>query len=922
MKKLVRFTKQCFLLVILMTMSFKGIAQPSVSMLQPNEPNISWQHGSSYLISWVSNFTKPVNLELYKNNVFHSLIATSVVGSTYSWTISNPLILPGNDYKIRVISSVNPLYFAESTNNFAILLSLPSAFIHVEQPNLPGINYVKGTTNILSWSGQLSGNVSIELISTVPFVIASDNASNGNYPGGIWTSGSNGGSGFGPWLISSGTDGIAGVADAFIGDPAVSGLSGLANPSFGLVAYSNPQNAVNFVTAARTLSSPLSIGSTFSIDWGIKWANGIDPTPGEKGFKLFAVGGAQIVDIKMVNSSVITFNGAPMFNNLGDNRMTLNFMYLSANTLRVYGNGRDNVELFDQTISISAAPASFEFYSNGQSDDNWFNRTVYFNNLRVTTPKKMIATNVGNSTYAWNITPDFPLGNGIFKVKIFNVADTSLQDFSDNFFSISATNNQPLELFQPNSITPITWLKGSSYLISWNGNSTFPVRIDLYKTGVFHAPIATGVVGTTYAWTVGGGFVDAGDYRIRVTRLLDGAFVQGLPFSIQASPSDGVITVLQPNDAGITWFRENTHLISWSDNIPETVNIYLQKGVNPPALIASNVSGSTYYWPITALNVPVVGNDFKIIITSSLTPSLTSLVSLPFSIYDYPTNSAISILQPNVGGIKINSGTSYLISWTGSNATPVKIELIDGVTNLGVLPGNAGAASAVGSTFVWNIPAFPASANGNNYRIRITKLGLPVVVSESIPFEITNSLGGTIEVLQPNGGEILGIGSQYLISWIDNVTENVKIDLIDATSVYPYTVVTPIAGSVVGSTFIWNISSPTFVSGNYRILVSSTLNPAINDISNAPFSLITPPTFVVYPNPANRLVTVRFDDNAKGTYLLQLSDKFNMKMMTSTLDSGFNKETQIATAHLPNGVYFLTVSSEHTKSTQKIIVQH
>ena len=35
-----------------------------------------------------------------------------------------------------------------------------------------------------------------------PVVIASDNASSTNYPSG-WTNGSNGGTGFGPWTISS-----------------------------------------------------------------------------------------------------------------------------------------------------------------------------------------------------------------------------------------------------------------------------------------------------------------------------------------------------------------------------------------------------------------------------------------------------------------------------------------------------------------------------------------------------------------------------------------------------------------------------------------------------------------------------------------------------------------------------------------------
>ena len=202
--------------------------------------------------------------------------------------------------------------------------------------------------------------------------IASDDAN--NYGGANpWEHGSNGGSGFGTWTITTGTDG--GNAGAFLGDPTAAAIDGLPDPSFGL--FANPAGS-NFVNADREFDNPMPEESTFSFDWGVNWDSG---GSGNKGFNLYVggTGGTEVININQGNSATITINGDTMFSEYGTQAMTLHFEYQGDNTLRVYGIGRDGIESYDETFNITGAPDAFRFYaSNLAAGDE---RQPYFNNF-------------------------------------------------------------------------------------------------------------------------------------------------------------------------------------------------------------------------------------------------------------------------------------------------------------------------------------------------------------------------------------------------------------------------------------------------------------------------------------------------------------------------------------------------------------
>lgn len=200
-------------------------------------------------------------------------------------------------------------------------------------------------------------------------LIASDNG--GNYGGG-WTNGANGGSGFGAWSITASSGGN------FIGDPSSGGIGGMAANSFGL--FANPTNSGVFVDAVRPFSTAMSVGDTFSFQWGVNWdANG----PGNKGFNLYTGGasGTQLVNVNMGGSDTITFNSADTGFTFGTNAMSWSFTLANATTLSVVATPRGIGANFTTNVTISGSPDAVKWYASQL--DAGDNRQPYFNNLSV-----------------------------------------------------------------------------------------------------------------------------------------------------------------------------------------------------------------------------------------------------------------------------------------------------------------------------------------------------------------------------------------------------------------------------------------------------------------------------------------------------------------------------------------------------------
>ena len=211
--------------------------------------------------------------------------------------------------------------------------------------------------------------------------VGTDNASQAAYAGGWWSDGSDGsasGDAFSPWMIQMAN--ANGYAGAFISS---SGQGGVDVGSSGFGLFANPNSSGAYAEMLRSFNGALEVGQSFMFTLGINWDSGSD---GNKGFSLYSGGGYATEEFNLNNaaSQAITYSGSSsgtMFANYGTTAMNFIIAYTGVNMINVSANGRDGVEAFSQSFTVSGAPTGFRFYaSQMQAGDN---AQPYINNLEV-----------------------------------------------------------------------------------------------------------------------------------------------------------------------------------------------------------------------------------------------------------------------------------------------------------------------------------------------------------------------------------------------------------------------------------------------------------------------------------------------------------------------------------------------------------
>lgn len=223
---------------------------------------------------------------------------------------------------------------------------------------------------------------------------AIDNA--GNYSSG-WTNGANGGTGFGPWNLSSG----GGAAGNFVGNPSSAGITGMNSNSFGL--YANGAGGP-YVNAERIISSSLDVGQTLSFKWSINYDSG---GSGNKGFNLLA-GTNEIFNINNGGSAAITLNGTNINFSYGTAAMTWSFTRSGSNSIFISANSRDGSGSLSTNVVVSNASIDkIKFYASslqsGDAAQPYFNDFLIITTTADTVPpvvtlsQKLVAVPVGGS---------------------------------------------------------------------------------------------------------------------------------------------------------------------------------------------------------------------------------------------------------------------------------------------------------------------------------------------------------------------------------------------------------------------------------------------------------------------------------------------------------------------------------------------
>ncbi|NOU48903.1 MAG: T9SS type A sorting domain-containing protein [Bacteroidales bacterium] len=848
-----------------------------VILTDPNGGEI-WAAGSTKAITWTDG-TGTATIDLYdiSGTNFYGNIASGVT-SPYSWIISGAIPL-GIDYRIKITDD------GDASTDFSDADFRITDPVIVTDPD-GGEIWVTGSTKPITWTDG-TGTATIDLYD------ASGTNLYGNIASGVTSPYS--------WIISGAIPTGLNYRIKITDDGDLS--EDFSNADFRIthpVVVTSPNGGESWATASShnitwtdgtgtatielysasgvTLYGTIASGVTSPYNWTI---SGAIPIGTQYRIKIIDDNDAS-VDMSNSDFAITQFTHVSIPNTPG-----ISWNLGTSHNI----TWTDNVP----------GPVKIDLYYAG----------VFHSELSASVPD-------GTNSFLWAIPTNHLMGNH-FSVRVSSVLDyTTVLDYSDFQFRIdAATNTYDIELIQPN-VSGIIWTSGQDYLISWTDNINSPVKIDLINYTLNDStPIAASVVGSTYSWHIPDGTPNGTQYKILITSTTANG-VQGLSteyFQISDVPAPGVIVIEQPTVSGLTWLRGSSYLISWTDNVQNNVvNIVLcDAGGSELATLATGVSGSTWVWTIPALTYPVGNYKIKVVYNSASGISVST-----FAIADSPAGAYIDILQPDVSGITWLRNQSYLISWEDNIPGPVDIfyERTADPTEVPI------ASNVVGSTYVWTIPL--AIGEFNDYFITIrsdadaTKVGI-----SANPFAILDYIPGSfIEVVQPNGGETWTKGNSYYVSWDNDFDENVKIELVnDATAT-----TTTIDASVPGSTTVWTIpNTGVYPAGIlYRMKISSTENPGLFDLSDAYFTIVDPAAAapVVYPNPADLSVTVSLADFSEDNYNITLTDRLNMQFVGRTINSAGMKEFNISTAFLPNGVYFLTIASDKSIVTKKVIIQH
>ncbi len=538
---------------------------------------------------------------------------------------------------------------------------------------------------------------------------------------------------------------------------------------------------------------------------------------------------------------------------------------------------------------------------------------------------------VGNSI-DW-VVPNHP--STTCKVRVTSNNHSGLTDPSDNNFTITLTSGTVQEIYQPN--TSSVWDMDKKYLISWKDDLTEPVDIYIkdITAGTAKEQIGDDILGSTWEWNLaaagGPTLVNEHNYKVIIQSNVTGSTEYlSDQFSI-VKVTGGVTAIYQPkSDNTTSWTRGTRHLISWLDNLEGTVDVLIYKGSLKAQF--NDITGTTFYWDIPSNYA--AGSDYTVVVRSHDDPFSSPMTSGTFSVTE-SSGTAVTVVQPSISGLNWAYNTTHLISWDDDFPENVKIELVSytnaAATTGEIVLGTPIQASIASSTYVWDIDATSAGYDpALYYKVKITSVNDDNITDMSDNTFTINSTAGTyVDVLSPDGGEYWMAGTSHLISWIDDLPENVKINLYLYTAPSTYTKVDG-AGltdgtTYSGSTMTWTIPQSVDAASNYRVGIKSTLDTTIVNYSAANFDIVpygkssksnvNLDLVKVYPNPASGSVNILAPANISN---VEVRNLLGQVVYTNTMEAS---QATIDVSSFDTGIYVVNISIEGNVVTKKLFVQ-
>ncbi|MFA5373843.1 MAG: DUF2341 domain-containing protein, partial [Candidatus Omnitrophota bacterium] len=366
-------------------------------------------------------------------------------------------------------------------------------------------------------------------------------------------------------------------------------------------------------------------------------------------------------------------------------------------------------------------------------------------------------------SYIWHVA-DTPSENVLLKITSEDFPVVS--DTSDAIFSILS-----LTVDSPNGAE--VWEQSKSHNIRWTATGEIPynvLKIDYSaNSGSTWTTVSATVPNTgSYAWSVP--MVSSDQALVKVYSTYNSAIrdTSNAVFSIVPTPA---FTISSPA-GGENWIVGEKHNINWRTNslefsdqvileystddfVNETetiaqVSVGTPQGTNPN----DDIVGS-YEWTVA----DAVSASVKVRIREESVPAgrdtqaAVSKISQAFTIAE----PSITLTAPVAGDIFV-AGDTHNITWTNVGQISDNLLLEYSVDSQNYTQIATGESND--GTYEWIIPA---GAIGDAVYIRITDTQRTQVNNTVGPFKVLEH--PEIEIIQPDGGEQLNIGTTYPIKW-------------------------------------------------------------------------------------------------------------------------------------------------------------
>ncbi|MGB8317538.1 MAG: Ser-Thr-rich GPI-anchored membrane family protein, partial [Ignavibacteriaceae bacterium] len=757
---------------------------PSITVVVPNGGE-TWQVGSSQTIYWNSYLVSNFKVEYSTNsgaNWINIVSSTSSYGS-YDWKIPNT---PSTKCKIRISDPSNSSVNDQSDEVFTIS-SQPTPSITVTSPN-GGENWQVGSSHNITWTSTSVVNVKIEYSTNYGsnwLSIVSSTASDGSY---TWTI---------PNTPSTNCSvKISDSSNSSVSDESINVFT-ISTKTTPTISVSSPKGGENWQVGSShnitwTSNDVSNVKIEYSTNNGTNWIGIVSSTSSDGSYSW------TIPNTPSTNCKVkITDVSNSSVNNQSNNVFTIS----SPPSITVTSpNGGENWQVgssHDITwTSTSVTNVKIEYSTN--SGTNWIN---------------VISSTSSDGSYSWTI-PNNPSAN--CKLKISDAANSSVNDQSNNVFTISTKPTPTITVTSPNGGE--NWQVGSSHNITWTSNDVSNVKIE-YSTN--NGTNWTGIVSSTsndglYSWTIPN--TPSKNCKVKISDATNSSVndQSNNVFNINSPPS---ITVTSPK-GGENWRVGSSHDITWTSTSVANVKIEYSSnnGTNWTNVVSSTSSDGSFSWTIP--NTPSTNCKIKISDTNesgiyhtsekfsieTLSSKVTFAVDMSF-VYPGISSNDIIAVRGSISPLTWEKNYRLFEKTAGSNIYENTIEF-DGSSINSDLQYKF-IIQRADSSVSWESGVGSGDYGNRVYNLKSGEYSLPIVYFDNI----------FLKVISPNGGETWEAGSSKEINWLSNEIDSVRIDYSIDNAINWINIVQSTQND---SSYSWSI--PNNPSKNCKIQISNASN--------------------------------------------------------------------------------------------------